>query len=78
MTNDESQERLATEADATQDQYPNIHDVLASLPDQEDFPERHLARLEVNCFASGEWTWRAYRHDADESTGGYVAGPVVD
>lgn len=70
MAESTDEKRQVFDPDA--DRYPSLGRVLMLLPEQEDFPEGPVERIEIRCQASGEATCLVWTPRADEPWGGYI------
>jgi hypothetical protein len=61
------------EADHNEDRFPTLTRVLQALPNQEDFPEGQVQRVQIELHASGDATYRVWEPRADEPASGYIA-----
>jgi hypothetical protein len=59
--------------DTDADRYPALEGVLRAVLASPEIPSGPIERVEVNCLASGEATWRVWTPKADEPEGGYFA-----
>lgn len=70
MTDDAPQ--VADDAEDLAEGYPSIAQVVRGILGSDDLPERGVYRIEINCFASGDATYRAYIVGRDDPEGGYL------
>lgn len=61
--------------DHNQDRHPTFDQVMQRISHEADLPTGPVERLEVNCLASGELTYRWWTPRAEEPEGGYL-GPA--
>ena len=61
------------ERDTDQDRYPSIQAVLAAVASADNLPEGDIDRIEINCLASGEATYRVWAARAEEPEGGVLS-----
>lgn len=55
------------------DRFPPLDKVLAAIRENPDMPEGEVERIEINCLASGDATYRVWAPRAEEPVGGYIA-----
>jgi hypothetical protein len=60
--------------DHNQDRYPNIADVLTAMQQDDEIQQGPVERIEVNCLANGDATYRVWAPRAEEPVGGFLAG----
>lgn len=58
--------------DHTVDHFPELKRVLQQLPQQEDFPDGPIERIEVTCLANGQATARVWPAHAEEPWGTFM------
>jgi hypothetical protein len=59
--------------DTDSDRYPDIKSVLAAMQDDEEITEGAVERIEVNCLANGDATYRVWAPRAEDPVGGFIA-----
>lgn len=63
------------QVDTDTDRYPNLTNALRAMVAEADRIDGPVERLELNFFANGDCTYRAWPPRAEESQGGYIPGP---
>jgi hypothetical protein len=61
-----------TEVEDLAQGYPDLTQVFAAIPQQDDVRTTGVRRLEVNCFASGDATFNIFYVEQEEPVGGYI------
>ena len=54
------------------DNYADLASIIPAVLDHSEFPDGPVERLEINCHATGEVTYRVWAPRAEEATGGYL------
>jgi hypothetical protein len=61
------------QADAGEDQYVDMADVVERVLNEDDVPSGPIERVEIVAHASGDATWRVWTPRAEEPIGGYLS-----
>jgi hypothetical protein len=65
----------STEVNTDEDRYPDFNSLLRRIVAETELGDGLVGRLEVNCQANGEATYRVWSPRAEEPDGGFIPAP---